>query len=153
SDSTTYQEIDADFANMAAEGVPVVKWRVFSDGRYGLQFDDNGAVTGLDNFFFPDIDAALEIATRHDMRLVFTLFSSGFWTADCHSGTVHLGGHADIITDAAKRQTMIDRAVVPLLDRPAAGDRVVALEVYAGKERGSGELYTCTDSRHYHTAL
>ena len=147
SDSTTYQEIDADFANMAAEGVPVVKWRVFSDGRYGLQFDDNGAVTGLDNFFFPDIDAALEIATRHDMRLVFTLFSSGFWTADCHSGTVHLGGHADIITDAAKRQTMIDRAVVPLLDHLAASDRVVALEVIAEPEWGIVELNQEQDSR------
>src|SRR5690242_21253149 len=55
SDSTTYQEIDADFANMAAEGIRVVKWRVFSDGRYGLQFDDAGTVTGLDDFFLKDI--------------------------------------------------------------------------------------------------
>ena len=68
SDATTYREIDADFANMAAQGVRVVKWRVFSDGRYGLQVGDNGNVIGLDDFFFPDLDAALEIAQRHDLR-------------------------------------------------------------------------------------
>jgi hypothetical protein len=108
SDSTTYREIDADFANMAAQGVRVVKWRIFSDGRYGLQFGDNGNVTGLDEFFFPDLDAALEIAKRHDLYLVFTLFSSGFWTADCQSGQVHLGGQASTLTDPTKRQALID---------------------------------------------
>ena len=89
-----------DFANMAAQGVRVVKWRIFSDGRYGLQFGDNGNVTGLDEFFFPDLDAALEIAKRHDLYLVFTLFSSGFWTAYCQSGQVHLGGQAITLTVA-----------------------------------------------------
>src|ERR1051326_4165993 len=61
SDATTYQEIDADFANMAAQGVRVVKWRVFSDGRYGLHFSSDGDVTGVDDLLFPDIDAALDI--------------------------------------------------------------------------------------------
>src|ERR1043165_1136180 len=93
SDPTTYREIDADFANMAAEGVRVVKWRVFSDGRYGVQFDASGNVIGLDDFFLKDVDAALEIAQRHDMYLVFTLFSSGLWTGDCQSQGVQLGGH------------------------------------------------------------
>src|SRR5215467_8809015 len=39
SDATTNQEIDVDFANMAAQGVRVIKWRVFSDGRYSPEFD------------------------------------------------------------------------------------------------------------------
>jgi len=147
SDSTTYREIDADFANMAAQGVRVVKWRVFSDGRYGLQLGDNGTVTGLDEFFLPDLDAALEIAQRHDLYLVLTLFSSGFWTADCQSGTVHLGGQADTLTDRGKRQALIDRAVVPLLDRVAASDRVVAFEIIAEPEWGIAELNQERDAR------
>src|SRR5215471_5210270 len=52
SDPTTYQEVEADFANMAAQGVRIVKWRVFGDGRYGLQVDDSAVVTGLDDYFF-----------------------------------------------------------------------------------------------------
>jgi hypothetical protein len=147
SDSTTYREIDADFANMAAQGVRVVKWRVFSDGRYGLQLDANGLVTGLDDMFFPDIDAALEIAKRHDVYLVFTLFSSGFWTADCQSGTVHLGGQADTLIDPARRHALVDNAVVPLLDHLAASDRVVAYEIIAEPEWGITELNQEQDAR------
>jgi hypothetical protein len=147
SDSTTYREIDADFANMAAQGVRVVKWRVFSDARYGLQFDANGTVTGLDDFFFPDIDAALEIARRHDMYLVFTLFSSGLWTADCHNGNVHLGGQAEAITDPIRRQALVDRAVVPLIDHLATSDRVVAFEIIAEPEWGIAELNLEPDAR------
>jgi len=132
---------------MAAEGVRVVKWRVFSDGRYGLVLDSNGTVTGLDDLFFPDIDAALEIAKRHDMYLVLTLFSSGFWTADCWSGTVHLGGQADTLTDPARRRALLDRAVVPLLDHVAASDRVAAFEIVAEPEWGIVELNQEVDAR------
>src|SRR5262249_9057925 len=125
SDATTYQEIDADFANMAAQGVRVVKWRVFSDGRYGLQFDADGNVVGLDAYFFPDLDAAREIAQRHDLYLVLTLFSSGFWTANCQSNNVQLGGHADIVQDPVKRQSLLDQAIVPMLDHVASSDRIL----------------------------
>jgi hypothetical protein len=147
SDATTYQEIDADFANMAAQGVRVVKWRVFSDGRYGLQFDAEGAVTGLDNLVFPDIDAALEIARRHDIYLVLTLFSSGFWTADCQSNNVQLGGHANVLLDANQRKQLIDRAIAPLLDHIASSDRVLAYEVIAEPEWGVQELSQEPDQR------
>jgi hypothetical protein len=147
SDPTTYREIDADFANMAAEGVRVVKWRIFSDGRYGVQFDTDGKVTGVDDFFLKDVDAALEIAQRHDMYLVFTLFSSGLWTANCQSAGVQLGGHADWLTDASNRQSLIDNAVIPLLDRAAASDRVLAYEIIAEPEWGIQELNEQQDVR------
>ena len=147
SDPTTYQEIDADFANMAAEGVRVVKWRVFSDGRYGLQFDAAGMVSGLDDFFLQDIDAALEIANRRDMYLVLTLFSSGLWTADCQSGTVHLGGQAATLLDPARRQALVDRAIVPLLDHVAGSDRILAYEIVAEPEWGIQELNQDADQR------
>jgi hypothetical protein len=147
SDPTTYREIDADFANMAAEGVRVVKWRIFSDARYGLQFDDSGNVTGVDEFFFKDLDAALEIAQRHDVYLVFTLFSSGLWTADCESAGVQLGGHGDLLTDASKRQSLVQNALVPMFDHAAASDRVLAYEIIAEPEWGIQELNQQQDVR------
>ena len=131
SDPTTYQEVDVDFANMAAQGVRVVKWRVFSDARYSPEFDAEGTVTGLDEFFFPDLDAALEIATRDHLYLVLTLLSSGFWTADCQNGDVHLGGHAATLLDPGRRRSLIETAIVPTLRRLATSDRVLAFEVIA----------------------
>jgi hypothetical protein len=147
SDATTYQEIDADFANMAAQGVRVVKWRVFSDGRYGIQFAPDGAATGLDNLFFPDIDAALDIASRYDMYLVFTLFSSGFWTADCQDNNVQLGGHAATLSDSTKRHSLLDHAIVPLLEHIGSSDRVLAYEIIAEPEWGVQELNQDPDQR------
>ena len=147
SDTTTYQEIDADFANMAAAGVRAVKWRVFSDGRYGLQFGADGTVTGLDEFFFADVDAAIDIAKRHDMYLLLTLFSSGFWTADCRTNNVQLGGHANTLTDPTQRQSLIDHAIVPLLDHIASSDRVLAYEIIAEPEWGIQELNQDADQR------
>jgi hypothetical protein len=147
SDPTTYREIDADFANMAAQGVRVVKWRVFNDGRYGLRVAEDGTVAGLDELVFPDLDAALEIARRHDMYLVLTLFSSGLWTADCQSGGVHFGGQAQTLTDPARRRALVEHAVVPTLEHLASSDRVLAFEIIAEPDWGVVELNQQQDAR------
>jgi hypothetical protein len=147
SEPTTYQEVDIDFANMAAQGVRVVKWRVFSDGRYSPKFADDGSVTGLDDYFFADLDAALEIAARHNIYLVLTLLSSGFWTADCGTADVHLGGHATTLSDPVKRRTLVQQGMLPLLQRVAKSDRVIAFEIIAEPEWGIQELHTESDAR------
>lgn len=139
---TTYQEIDADFANMAAQGVKVVKWRLFNDGRYSPEFDQRGYVTGLDEKFFPDLDAALDLATKHDLYIVFTLFSSGFWTTDCENKGVQLGGHADVLVDPGKRSSLLQRAVIPTLKHLGRNERVLAFEIIAEPEWGIKELLT-----------
>lgn len=147
SDPTIYQEIDADFANMAAQGVRVVKWRVFTDGRYSPEFDGQGFVTGLDEYFFPDLDAALEIATRHDLRLVFTLFDSGLWAADCHSGGVRMGGRAATLLDPARRRSLVEGAVTPMMQHLGKTDRVLAFEIIAEPDWGVEELHEQQDGR------
>jgi hypothetical protein len=147
SEPTTYQEVDADFANMAAQGVRVVKWRVFSDGRYSPTFAEDGTVTGLGDTFFKDLDAALEIATRHDLYLVLTLLSSGFWTADCRTGDVQLGGHAATLSDPTKRRTLVQQGIVPVLQRVTTSNRVIAFEIVAEPEWGVGELHSEDDAR------
>lgn len=148
SDPTTFAEVDADFANMAAHGVRVAKWRVFGDGRYSPEFDEDGSPTGLDDLFFPDIDAALEIARRHDVYLALVLFDSGFWTAACGSGGVHLGGHADVVRDGAKRSALVERVLRPFLRHVADSDRIVAYEGIAEPDWGVRELNTQDDGRH-----
>ena len=147
SDPTTFQEVDVDFANMAALGVRIVKWRVFSDGRYSPEFAEDGTVTGLDEFFFKDLDAALEIAQRHDIYLLLTLFASGLWTADCQNNGVQLGGHAGTLLDASKRASLVENGVVPMLQHLQNTDRVVAFEIIAEPEWGVQELNRDEDRR------
>jgi hypothetical protein len=147
SDPTTYREIDADFGTMAAQGVRVIKWRVFGDGRYAPEFAPNGAVTGYDPFFYRDLDAALEIAARHNVQLVFTLFDSGFWATNCRSGDVQMGGHALTVLNPSLRQSIVDRAITPMLQHVAKSDRVLAYEIIAEPEWGIQGLNLDNDGR------
>lgn len=144
---TTRAEVETDFTNLARSGVRVVKWRVFNDGRASPRFDSGGYPTGLGDHFLADLDAALAIARRHGIYLVLTLFDSGFWTRDCTQQGVHLGGHADTLTDPAKRQALIDRVIVPLLRHLGANDRVLAFEIIAEPEWGIHELNHDQDNR------
>ncbi len=147
SDPITYQEIDADFANMASNGVRIVKWRVFSDGRYGFTFNSEGYVTGLDEKFLEDLDAAVEIAARHDIYLVLVLFASGLWTIDCDSNGVQMGGHAASLLDPAKRRSFVRQGLLPMLRHLGDNDRVIAYETIAEPEWGVEELYHDEDGR------
>jgi hypothetical protein len=81
------------------------------------------------------------------MYLVLTLFSSGFWTADCRSNNVHLGGHADTLLDPEKRRSLVERGVQPMLEHMAASDRVLAYEIVAEPEWGVQELNLQQDQR------
>ena len=146
-DPTTNQEIETDFANLEASGVRVVKWRIFNDGRYSPDFAPDGYATGLDDRFFPDLDAALALARKHNLYLILTLFSSGFWTTDCNQKGVQLGGHGDALTDPARRQALLDRAIVPMLRHIGSNDRVLAFEIIAEPEWGIAELNHDRDNR------
>ncbi|MBI4319899.1 MAG: hypothetical protein HY675_15525 [Chloroflexi bacterium] len=144
---TTRAEVETDFANMAARGVRVVKWRIFNDGRYSPEFDEQGYVTGLDDMFFEDVDAALEIAEKYDIYLVFTLFSSGLWISGCEREGVRFGGHADVLADAGKRRSLVQEAVIPFLRHVGRNPRVLAYEIIAEPEWGIVELNPDEDGR------
>src|SRR5688572_23372298 len=66
-------QLETIFAMLAASGVHYVRWFLFCDGRAGITFSSRGGPLGLDDFVFRDIDAALEIAGRHDIRIMFVL--------------------------------------------------------------------------------
>jgi hypothetical protein len=72
--STRREAVARDFEEMARLGFIVARWFVFCDGRAGIVYDDRGLPAGLDEQFFNDVDAALEIARDADMRVVLVLF-------------------------------------------------------------------------------
>ena len=58
---------------MSAIGIEVVRWFVFTDGRGGVRWGDDGRLTGLDEHFFLDLDAALSCARDSGVRLCLVL--------------------------------------------------------------------------------
>ena len=117
STDTSSKQIDADFAYLKNHGVHVVRWFLFGDCRAAPEFDGTGNVTGFDEHFYTDLDAAVEIAEKHNVYLIFVLldFHLGDKTKDVNG--VQLGGRSQIVTDATARQSFLDNAVKPLLQR------------------------------------
>jgi hypothetical protein len=109
--------LDAVFAQLEASGVQWVRWFLFCDGRAGIVFSPGGHPLGLDDLVFRDVDAALDIARRHRISIMFTLFD--FLWCDAASGTrgVQMGGRARVIADDASRGTLLENVVRPVLER------------------------------------
>ncbi|MBE2197380.1 MAG: cellulase family glycosylhydrolase [Anaerolinea sp.] len=111
------------FANLHAAGVNTVRWWVFTDGRGAPEFDSDsgGSVTGLDANFLPSIESAITLAAQHDIYLVFNLWDFGMLDDENPGDGEHAGGHTDLIVEAAKRQSFINNALIPMLNHPIAG--------------------------------
>ena len=59
---------------MQANGVHVVRWWLFGDGRGAPEFDRNRMVTGFDATFFDHMDQAMQIAARHNIYIIWSLW-------------------------------------------------------------------------------
>lgn len=116
---TDWNAISTDFAAMHSQGVSVVRWWVFADGRYSPDFNSDGTVSGLDSYVLGNIDQALQIAANNHIYLLLTVMDSTMWGGASYSGTVQMGGHSAIITSATVQQTYLDNALKPLLQHIA----------------------------------
>jgi hypothetical protein len=130
--STRRAAIDRDFAAMAALGLVVVRWFVFADGRAGIVYDDRGLPAGVDPHLFPDLDAALEIARDHGIRLDLVLLDHRWMfeglrdtIADPATGALLEArlpqGRARVLHDPAGRAALFAHVFEPLVARYGRG--------------------------------
>jgi hypothetical protein len=125
----TYATVDADFARMRELGLNSVRWFMFADGRSGIEYDERGIPTGIDEYVLRDLDAALEIAERHQILVTFVLLDFMFmWDARQQDG-VQLGGHAQVINTPEGQRALIDNVFVPVLRHAGDHPWVLAWEV------------------------
>ena len=66
-------DVRADFQSLGVAQIEVARWFVFTDGRAGIAWTDDGEIAGLDAEFTADMDAALEIAASSGVRLCLVL--------------------------------------------------------------------------------
>lgn len=126
---STYQAVDADFAKMAGLGVNSVRWFVFGDGSVGITYDDHGMPTGIDQNVFPDMDAALEIAQRHNIYLDLVLLDFLFMKDAEWKDGVQAGGHANVINSDEGRIALVDEVFMPLFQRYGQNPYILSWEV------------------------
>jgi hypothetical protein len=128
-DPTTYAAVDKDFAQMSSLGVRTARWFVFADGRAGIKYDTAGLPSGIDEFVTRDLDAALEIAKRHNIGLNLVLLDFRFvWNATTENG-VQQGGHASVLATPEGQQALIHNVFEPLFRRYANHPSILSWEV------------------------
>ncbi|MEZ5290190.1 MAG: hypothetical protein R2745_03840 [Vicinamibacterales bacterium] len=112
--------IASDLAAIAAAGLEVVRWFVFTDARGGLALDVDGWPTGPHADAVADLDALFGLALAAGVRLVPVLFDHtlGFDASD--EGGARLGGHLDWLADPDGQARLLDAVVAPLARRYGA---------------------------------
>lgn len=105
--STHVDEVRADLEAIAALGVAVVRWFVFTDGRSGVRWGRDRRLDGLDDWFFTDMDAALDCARDAGVRLCLVLFDYAW---------MHDPLRRAAVISARDRAVTLDALVEPLLD-------------------------------------
>jgi hypothetical protein len=114
--SRTRGAVDQAFGRLKESGVKVVVWFLFADGAAAPDFDQEGFVTGLDQSFVNDYKAAVELAEKNDISIIWVLIDHKWMEPKAiGSNSAVLNGHADIIENPQKRQTFFEKALKPLL--------------------------------------
>ncbi len=126
---TYQQQLDADFAYLKEHGVETVRWFLFADGRAAPEFNDDGDVTGFDEYFFVDVDTVIAVAQKYDIYLIFVLFDFHLAESAQVISGVQTGGRANLITDSHVQDTFIENALRPLIERYGGYRHIFAWEV------------------------
>ncbi len=111
--------IDQELAGIAASGASVVRWWIFPQllGD-GLARDATGSVPKVTEQALLDLEKALELAERHDLYVLFTLFSFDAFRAP-QGRTPDVVDLAPLVREPRAVEALVRRIVTPLVDRAA----------------------------------
>lgn len=121
--------IDQDFEQIAKVGFQVVRWFIFCDGRGGLKFSKEGGVIGLDEQVLADIDAAIALAEKHKLRIIFVLLDFNFAQPAVWYAGKRIGGHRKIIEKPTLTTSFQNNALEPILKAFGQSTTVAAWEI------------------------
>src|SRR5262249_12762363 len=105
-----------------------VRWFLFCDGRAGILFDRE-IPTGLDHYFFKDLDAALEIAERNKISIAFVLLDYTWMLREIEEKGAKLQGHAEVLRSAAGQEALLNNVLLPLFARYRGHPNIHSWEV------------------------
>jgi hypothetical protein len=123
------ERLRRELGTLADSGARLVRLWLLGDGRAGLVEDAAGRPLGLDERFFPDLDAALSALREAGLRglLVLTDFL-WFAPARVESG-VKLGGRREQVRYPAKRAALVERVFAPIAERCATAAEIAAYDL------------------------
>jgi hypothetical protein len=104
-------------ADLAQSGGALVRWWLLGDGRAGLREDGEGRVLGLDDRFFPDVDAAVEALREAGLGAQLVLTDFLWLHVPQVVSAVRLGGRRAHVRDPGLRARLLERVFAPIAER------------------------------------
>ncbi len=104
-------------ARLAAAGAGVVRWWLLADGRAGLKLDERGSPAGLDDFFFADVDAALDALRESHLRALFVLTDFVWFATGQVVNGVQISGRRGFVRNRARREQLVQSVFAPIARR------------------------------------
>jgi hypothetical protein len=117
------------FQKLASTGVNYIRWFLFCDGRAGIEFDERGRPCAPDQFVFRDIDAALQSADQHDIRVMFVLLDFLWCDAARSVRGVQLGGRTNVLQESGSRLALLEDVIRPVLERYSEEPAIFAWDI------------------------
>jgi len=102
---------------LAGSGASLVRWWLLGDGRAGVAEDGDGRIVGLDERFFPDVDAAVEGLREAGLRAQLVLIDFLWLDAPRTVNGARLGGRRDHVRDPDRRARLLERVFAPIAER------------------------------------
>lgn len=137
--------LEVTFARLRQGGVQCVLWFLLCDGR-SLDIDRNGYVKGVGSKFFEDYDAALEVARKHRLGIIWVLIDHYFMYPPKEDNGASLFGNADIIEQSDKRQSFLSNALEPILRRYPYESQIVGWVLINEPENAIKQGYISTEA-------
>ncbi len=124
-----HAHLDRTFEQLAGSGVQCVRWFLLCDGRAGIRFSEGGRPLGLDEFIVRDVDAALDVARRHGITIMFVLLDFLLCDAARAVRGVQMGGRAKLVEEPAHCRALLEVAFRPLLERYGNDPTIFAWDI------------------------
>ena len=121
--------LETAFRQITNANIHHIRWFLLCDGRAGIEYDQKGRPIGPDGCLFRDLDAALELAQRYRINVMFVLLDF-LW---CASGSdlrgVQMGGRAPLLSTREGRSALLDAVIEPLMERYGQEPSIFAWDI------------------------
>ncbi len=158
-----YKFWDEHFAALHEAGINSSRVWILCSGDYGIQFDENGYVTGMTDQFWNDVNQLMYIAAEHKIYIMATMMSFDC----CKNGNRNNKKFRAMIQDDALTQSYIDNYIIPFAERYDSNDYLFSIDlcnepdwIHENKEEGQlpwKDLFTffakCSAAIHQHSEI
>lgn len=114
---------------LVQRGITALRWFALCDLRSGIRFDAQGVPEDLDARLFADMEAALRALERHHLKVIFSLFDFHLCGRRKIDKGVQMGGRRSLVAEPDRRRALVERIVIPILERFGDAGPVLAWEV------------------------